>query len=129
MYMAFKHAHMTFAMLSGIFFLVRGVWMLVDSPMLAQRWVKIVPHIIDTLLLVCAIVLMFQIQQYPLTHDWLTAKVVALVLYIIAGTIAIKRGKTKTVRVAAFGFALLCFVYMMSVAFAHHPLGALARFV
>ncbi len=129
MYMAFKHAHMTFALLSGIFFFVRGVWMLVDSPLLAQRWVKIVPHVIDTLLLACAIVLMVQIQQYPFVHGWLTAKVLALVLYIVAGTIAIKRGKTKAIRIAAFIFALLCFVYMLSVAFAHHPLGALAKFV
>ena len=126
MYTAFKHAHMTFAMLSGLLFVIRGVWMLVDSPMLTQRWVKIVPHIIDTLLLVCAIALMVIIQQYPFVNGWLTAKVVALVLYIGAGTIAIKRGKTKGTRAMAFGFALLCFFYMFSVAFARHPLGPLA---
>ena len=129
MYLALKHSHMTFALLSGIFFLIRGIWMLVDSPKLTQRWVKIVPHVIDTLLLACAIALMFQIQQYPFVHGWLTAKVVALILYIVAGTVAIKRGKTKQVRVIAFGFALLCYLYMLSVAFNHHPLGALAKFV
>lgn len=129
MYMALKHAHMTFALISGIFFFIRGVWMLVDSPRLMQRWVKILPHVNDTLLLLCAIGLMIQIQQYPFVHGWLTAKVVALVLYIVAGTIAIKRGKTKTIRTLAFGFALLCYLYMLSVAFAHHPLGALAKFL
>lgn len=103
--------------------------MLVDSPRLTQRWVKILPHVNDTLLLACAIVLMVQIQQYPFVHAWLTAKVVALVLYIVAGTVAIKRGKTKSIRSAAFCFALFCYFYMLSVAFNHHPLGALADFV
>lgn len=129
MYLALKHAHMTFALISGIFFFIRGVWMLVDSPRLTQRWVKILPHINDTLLLGFAVALMIQLGQYPFVHGWLTAKVVALVLYIVAGTIAIKRGKTKTVKVVAFGFALLCYVYMLSVAFNHHPLGALAKFL
>ena len=129
MYLALKHAHMTFALLSGIFFFVRGVWMLVDSPRLMQRWVKISPHIIDTILVGCAIALMIQIQQYPFVHHWLTAKVVALVLYILAGTVAIKRGKTKAVKAVAFGFALLCYVYMLTVAFSHHPLGVLAKLV
>ncbi|MCG8312317.1 MAG: SirB2 family protein [Pseudomonadales bacterium] len=129
MYIALKHSHMMFAFLSGIFFLIRGTWMLVDSPLLTQRWVKIAPHIIDTLLLACAIGLMFQISQYPFVHGWLTAKVVALVLYIVLGTIALKRGKTKKIRIIAFGFAVLSYLYMVSVAFNHHPLGALAKFV
>lgn len=129
MYTAFKHAHMTFALISGLFFVVRGMWMVVDSPRLTQRWVKILPHVNDTLLLACAIALMVQIEQYPFVHGWLTAKVIALVLYIVAGTIAIKRGKTKSIRMKAFAFALFCYLYMMSVAFNHHPLGAFASFM
>ena len=127
MYMAFKHAHMMFAVISGLFFLIRGVWMLVDSPRLMQRWVKILPHVNDTLLLICAIALMVQIEQYPFVHGWLTAKVVALLFYIGLGVVALKRGKTKAIRTGAFVAALLCYLYMMSVAFNHHPLGALAN--
>lgn len=126
MYLAFKHAHMMFAVISGLFFLVRGVWMLQDSPRLSQRWVKIVPHVNDTLLLVFAILLMFQIQQYPFGDAWLTAKVFALVAYIGFGTVAIKPGRTKPVRSAAFGMALLCYGYMVTVALKHDPMGFLA---
>ena len=57
MYIAFKHSHMMFAVISGLFFLVRGCWMLMDSGMLQKKWVKILPHVNDTLLLLCAIVL------------------------------------------------------------------------
>lgn len=125
MYIAFKHAHMTFALISGLFFIVRGVWMLQDSPRLSQRWVKILPHVNDTLLLGCAIVLMVQIQQYPFVASWLTAKVIALVAYIGLGVVAMKPGRPKTVRSAAFGMALFCYGYMLSVALKHDPLGFL----
>lgn len=126
MYFAFKHAHMMFAMFSGVFFLIRGVWMLQDSARLSQRWVKIVPHINDTLLLACAIVLMVHIQQYPFVTGWLTAKVIALLAYIGLGMVALKPGRPKRVRVGAFALALLCFGYMVSVAINHHALGFLA---
>lgn len=126
MYLAFKHAHMMFAAFSGVFFLIRGVWMLQDSPRLSQRWVKIAPHVNDTLLLACAIALMIQIGQYPFVVGWLTAKVIALVVYIVLGTVALKPHRTKPVRSAAFGLALLCYGYMVSVAIKHDPMGFLA---
>ena len=61
--------------------------------MLQQRWVKIVPHVVDTLLLVSALTLVFWSDQYPFEQPWLTAKVLALIVYIALGTIALKRGK------------------------------------
>ena len=64
-YEAIKHLHMTFARLSIIGFVLRGVWMMRDSPMLGRRLVRILPHIIDTLLLVTAIALAVMIAQYP----------------------------------------------------------------
>lgn len=123
MYIAFKHAHMMFAVISGLFFLVRGCWMLMDSSMLQRKWVKILPHVNDTLLLICAIVLCIMLQQYPLQQSWLTVKVVALIVYILLGVIALKRGKTKAVRVVAFAAALLAFVFTFSVARTHNPMG------
>lgn len=126
MYFAFKHAHMMFAAFSGVFFLIRGVWMLQDSPRLSQRWVKIAPHINDTLLLTCAVVLMVVTQQYPFVVGWLTAKVIALLAYIGLGILALKPGRPKPVRSAAFGAALLCYGYMVSVAIKHDPMGFLA---
>lgn len=96
--------------------------MVQDSARLSQRWVKIVPHINDTLLLVCAIVLMIQIQQYPFVVGWLTAKVIALLVYIGLGTLALKPGRPKPLRIVAFVLALDCFVYMVGVAMYKNPL-------
>lgn len=121
-YFSVKHLHMTCVALSGTFFLLRGIWMLRDSPLLQQRWVRIVPHVVDTLLLASALVLVWMSKMYPFVQSWLTAKVAGLVLYIVLGTIAIKRGKTKQARAAAFFAALLVFAYIVGVALTKNAL-------
>jgi uncharacterized membrane protein SirB2 len=115
-YPMLKHLHMSFAMLSGALFLLRGMWMLRASPMLGQRWVRIVPHIVDTVLLASAIGLALWSSQYPFAQGWLSAKLLALIGYIGLGTVALKRGRTPGIRAAAFAGALLLFVYIVSVA-------------
>jgi uncharacterized membrane protein SirB2 len=120
-YSLIKSLHLTTIALSLALFILRGAWMMAASPLLQARWVRIVPHIIDTLLLASGIGLAVLIQQYPLVHGWLTAKLIALILYIVLGTLALKRGKTRGQRVAAWIAALLVFGYMVAVAMAHDP--------
>lgn len=121
-YYALKHIHMTFAVLSGALFLLRGLWMLAESKHLQQRWVRVAPHIVDTLLLASAIGLAVWSSQYPGQSPWLTAKLVALVAYIGLGTLALKRGRTRQVRGLAFVGALACFAYILAVALTKNPL-------
>ncbi|MGZ3236697.1 MAG: SirB2 family protein [Burkholderiaceae bacterium] len=115
-YLLLKYFHITCAALSGSFFLLRGIWMLQESAMLQQRWVKVVPHIVDSLLLSSALAMVFWSAQYPFVQNWLTAKIIGLIVYIVLGTIALKRGKTKSVRTGAFIAALAVFAYIVSVA-------------
>ena len=124
-YLALKHLHLTAVVLSFALFVLRGLWMLVESPQLQRRWVRIVPHLIDTVLLVSAIGLTLILQQYPFVNGWLTAKVLALIAYIILGSIALKRGPTQRIRAAAWIAALATFGYIASVALTHSPLGFL----
>ncbi len=90
--------------------------MLQDSPTLQHRLVKVIPHFIDTTLLLSGIGLIMILHQYPGTQAWLTAKLVALLVYIVIGSIALKRGKTRTIRITAFFLALATFFYLVSVA-------------
>ena len=115
-YSLLKDLHLACVVLSGGGFVLRGAWMMRGSPMLARRWVRVAPHLVDTALLASAIALAVMIGQYPLVHGWLTAKVLGLLAYIVLGTIALKRGRTRGVRVAAFGGALLVFAYIVAVA-------------
>ena len=90
--------------------------MLRDSPKLNQAWVKIIPHINDTALLLTGIGLVMTTKIFPWANVWLAAKLVALVIYILLGTVALKRGKSKTQKVVAWILAILAFVYMLMVA-------------
>lgn len=121
-YLAIKYIHVTCAVLSISFFMVRGMWMLFDSERLQQRWVRIAPHVIDTLLLTSALVMVFWSAQYPFVQPWLTAKVIALIVYIVLGSIALKRGKTETVRITAFIGAMMVFAYIVMVALTRQPM-------
>lgn len=118
-YATLKIIHMLSVIVSGGFFLVRGIWMLNDSPSLQRKWVKVLPHVIDTVLLVSALGLCFMLGQYPFTVGWLTAKFLLLILYIVLGTVAIKRGKTKQVRLIAFLLALAVFLLIGAIAGSH----------
>ena len=117
-----KQLHILFAVTSISGFVVRGVWMLQSSPMLDKSWARITPHINDTLLLVTAILLMLSTGLYPGPTMWINAKLFALIIYIVLGTIALKRGKTRTIRLTAFTGALLVFIYIVLVALTKDPL-------
>jgi uncharacterized membrane protein SirB2 len=99
-----------------VLFLLRGFWMLVDSPRLHERWVRIVPHLNDTLLLAAAIGMLVVANLNPLRHPWIVAKILGLLAYIYLGAIALKRGRTKPQRVKAFIAALVVFAYIVAVA-------------
>lgn len=102
---------------------MRGLWMLADSPRLNLRWVRVVPHFVDTLLLGSAIAMAVISDQYPLAQDWLTAKLTGLLVYILCGMMALRRGKSKATRGIFFAAALLAFAYIVSVALTRSPLG------
>ncbi len=121
-YLLLKFIHISAVFCSGTLFFIRGRWMLCDSSRLQQTWVKVVPHIIDTVLLASAIALTLRIHQYPLTNNWLTAKVLGLLLYIALGVIALKRGRSRKVRRLAWLAAMAVFLYIVAVALTHHAL-------
>jgi len=122
-YATLKAVHIASAATSLVLFVLRGAWMIGAPQRLKRRWVRIVPHVVDTVLLVSAIGLAVMIGNYPGTHGWLTAKVVGLIGYIVLGSIALKRGRTQRVRVAAFAAALAMFAYIVSVAITKSPAG------
>jgi uncharacterized membrane protein SirB2 len=120
-YLVLKNVHVGAVVVSfGLFFL-RGLWMMAAPDKLAARWVRIVPHVIDTVLLISAIALAAMTAQYPFVQPWLTAKVLALLVYILLGSVAIRRGRTRRLRIVAWILALTVFGYMVAVARARVP--------
>lgn len=116
-----KSVHISSVAGSYILFFLRGIWKLNGSSIIRQRWVKIVPHVVDTLLIVSAIALAISIHQYPLLDAWLTAKLIGLLLYIGLGFVALRYGRSKKVLLPAWIMAQLVFTYIVLVAISRNP--------
>ncbi len=125
-YLAVKYLHVTCVVLSGGGFVLRGIWTYSDSPQLRRRWVRVLPHVNDSLLLGAAITLCVLGGQYPLAQTWLTAKVFGLIAYIILGAIAMGRDHGRRVRLVSGIAALTVFGYIVSVALTKDAWGMLA---
>jgi uncharacterized membrane protein SirB2 len=121
-YLALKHLHVTCVVLSGLGFALRGWWMLNDSSLLRARLTRVVPHVVDTLLLGSALLMAWESSQYPFAQGWLTAKFFGLLAYILCGTMALKRARTKGRRVVFLVLALLAYAYIVGVALTRNPL-------
>ncbi|NKB34972.1 MAG: invasion protein [Pseudomonadales bacterium] len=116
LYLVIRYLHIACAIATLLSFSLRGFWMLQESPLLQARLAKVLPHIIDTVLLISAIALVIMSQQFPTVLNWISLKILFLLLYIGFGTFALKRGKTKQIRASCFIAALLCIGIIFSLA-------------
>jgi uncharacterized membrane protein SirB2 len=109
--------------ISGAGFFARGVGMLNDAVWVKHRIAKTLPHLVDTILIVSAIWLAWLLRLTPSNAPWIVAKIVGLLVYIGIGMVALRFGRTKAVRGAAWLFAMLTFAYIVSVAITKDPRG------
>ena len=116
-----KFAHVTTVALSGAFLAARGVAMTRQAAWLRRRPARILPHIIDPLLLLTGIGLMVTTAQYPSGFNWLTAKLTLVVVYIGLGMVALRRGRTRRLRILALIAALGVFAWIVGIAVGHRP--------
>ena len=117
--MLLKTIHVSCAALTAGFFLLRGFWMLTGSKRVSHVLTRVLPHVIDTALLVTGLVMAITIYGAFYTQKWLLGKLAAVVVYIVLGAIALRYGRTKTVRTVALLSALCVFAYVVFVAHTH----------
>jgi uncharacterized membrane protein SirB2 len=124
-YSDIRWVHICAVIASGSLFMLRGAGVLAGArwPMWAP--LRFLTYAIDTVLLTAALMLVTILHQYPFVQGWLTAKVLLLVVYIVLGTFALKRARTQPTRAIFYVAALAVFLFIVSVARAHHPLGIL----
>jgi len=111
-----KSIHISCVVLSFSSFFLRGIWMMFDSSLLHNRWVKTVPHVVDATLLLSALLMLYIMQWSVLDYQWLQVKIGALLVYIVLGMLALKPGRPKRIRFMAWLSALVVFLYIVSVA-------------
>jgi uncharacterized membrane protein SirB2 len=98
----FKHIHMTLALISISLFTLRFIWLLANSAKLQAKWVKIAPHIVDTLLLTLGIIMAVQYSINPIEQLWLGEKILAIFAYIFTGYYTLKLARNKTMRIIGY---------------------------
>lgn len=121
-----KLVHVTCALVSVAGFALRGSWVLLEHPLRMHPLARIVPHVVDTLLLGSALGMLWLWRLSPLQLDWVSAKIIALLLYIALGIGLMRFAPTRRRQWAFFVGALLCAGYIVAVAIAHSPRGPLA---
>lgn len=125
-YLILRHLHITCVALSGLGFALRGLLMLRQSPALRHPVARIAPHIIDTGLLASALGMLALTTWQLALMPWLATKIVLLLVYIVLGTIALKRGRTLRIRAIAYVAALAVFGHIVATALTRNPLGLLS---
>ncbi|MGD8783123.1 MAG: SirB2 family protein [Thioalkalispiraceae bacterium] len=111
-----KTLHVIFALISITGFIYRSYLKLIGSNTLQQKWLKVLPHINDTLLLISAIYLVIASQYYPTWLNWVSVKIIALFLYIFLGLYTLRFSQSRQALIISFLLALLTFAYIISVA-------------
>lgn len=124
-YMAIKYLHLTTVWITITLFIIRFYWRWRGSPLLTQRWVRVSPHIVDTLLLISGITLIILSGISPFTEDgrWLLDKLVLVVVYILLGSVALgKYTRREKIRWLAFICGLACLYTIYRLASSKLPL-------
>ena len=120
-----KWVHVAAVLTSGALFTLRGLALHAGAHWAMAAPLRSLSYPIDTVLFTAALMLTTILHQYPFVHAWLTVKVALLVLYVLLGSYALKRGRTRAVRIACWLAAIAVYGLIISVARAHHPLGLL----
>jgi uncharacterized membrane protein SirB2 len=124
-YVALLGAHMLLAVSSPVLFSVRA-WRSIRGLEPARGWLRVTPHVVDSLLLLAGIGLALIIRQYPFVDGWLTAKLLALIAYIGAGHLAVRRARSLRGKLTAWLIALALVLYIFAVAITKSPTAGLA---
>jgi uncharacterized membrane protein SirB2 len=126
-YAQIKLVHVASAVSSGALFGSRAL-----AVQLRQRWAMAAPvrylsYSIDTVLLASAVMLMTVLHQFPFVNSWLTAKVGLVIVYIVLGSLALRRARGQRRKLVATIAALLVYGMVASIALTHSPMGPFWR--
>lgn len=128
-YFSVKLIHQVAVALSLTGFFVRGAASLAGATWVQGRAAKTLPHLVDTVLLLSALTLAWMLRLTPGNAPWLLAKVAGLVAYVGLGVVALRPGRSRTVRAVAWVAALATAGWIVSVAITKSPLGVFSAAV
>lgn len=122
-YVPIKSVHIIAVLASGGLFALRGLLVLNGRSWAMSAPLRYLSYSIDTVLLTAALMLATLLPGAVFANGWLTVKLVLLVVYVVLGSFALKRGKSLKTRWIFFITAVSVYAFMLSVARTHQPLG------
>mgnify|MGYP003528914358 FL=1 len=122
-YLPIKTVHIVSVLASGGLFALRGLLLLNGRAWAMSAPMRYLSYSIDTVLLTAALMLATLLPSGVFANGWLTVKLVLLVVYVVLGSFALKRGRSLKTRWLCFIAALGVYAFMLSVARTHQPLG------
>lgn len=128
-YPQIKLVHVAAVLASSGLFLLRGLAVQGGAGWGMAAPVRFLSYGIDILLLSAALMLLTILPSAVFANGWLWAKLGLLVVYILLGSYALKRGRTPQVRLVCFIVALLVYAAMYGIARTHDPRGAIRYFL
>lgn len=128
-YPQIKWFHVACVVLSGLLFTLRGGLMLAGLPLANAAALRYLSYLIDTALLTAALMLVTLLRVYPIASAWLTVKIALIIVYIVLGSMALRRGRSRRTRLIAFIAALAVYGFVATIARAHHPFGFFASWL
>jgi uncharacterized membrane protein SirB2 len=118
-----RAVHIGAVLASGALFALRGAGVLAGARWSRAATLRYLSYSIDTVLLTAALMLVSMLPATLFANHWLTVKLVLLVVYVVIGSFALKRGSSGRVRAICFAAALAVYATMFGIARAHQPLG------
>lgn len=119
MFAVFKHLHMTMAVLSVLFLILRFAFGMRNAANLQRSWLKVLPHLVDFLLVVSILGMLVTLGVSPFSAPWMTEKLVLFVLYIVFSVVtvlALRAKMSRSLRVPGFALALASWLWLIHVA-------------
>lgn len=122
-YAQIRSAHILTVVLSGGLFAVRGVGVLAGARWPIHAALRYSSYAIDTALLTAALMLVAVVPAAMFANHWLTVKLVLVMVYVVLGTMALKRASTARGKLICYVAALVVFGLIVGIARRHSPLG------
>lgn len=123
-YALLKSIHVGCAVLSVTGFAARVAVSLWNPARLAESsFARLVPHLVDTVLLAAAVGMLLQWPGGFWQAGWLHAKILLLLAYIVSGARALAVGRPRSERLAALILAMAAFALIVVSAVTKAPFG------
>ena len=124
-YLALKYIHIVFVAASFALFFIRGLWAMRAYPPAQEKWVRILPHAVDGILLLSAVGMLLGGTGTLWAGNWLAVKIGLVAIYVVLSIVALRLLNHTMLRMIAWVLALATFLFATSVAVLHNPLGLL----